>query len=261
MANLIKMDMRRLFRSPFFIIAVSVVAVFNILSTVAMTLLSNMFSADQTVTQEVLSHAVSAPFYLSLLSILMFVSLISFSYADFAGGYIKNLAGQLPHKSSLIFSKFAVIGVHNLIFIAVGSASNVLANLTMSATGMLRITDDGKLGAAFLTLLLKWLVSMAIAAILLFITNGVRNKILATVVGVILGTGALGLAYFGLNTAVANIFHTEGFDLNMYMPDSLMNNVNVGANIAVVNAIVVSLVCIVLFTVLTVKVFKSRDIK
>ena len=77
----------------------------------------------------------------------------------------------------------------------------------------------------------------------------------------IIGTGALGLAYLGLNTAISNIFHIQGFDLAMYMPDSLMNSVNVGANTAIINAIVVSLVCIFIFMALTVKVFKSRDVK
>ena len=261
MANLIKMDMRRMFRSPMFLITVSVVALFDILSTVGAVFLVNSFAAGQVIPPTVLSDVVANPFVMSLLSILMFASLISFSYADIAGGYIKNLAGQLPHKSSLIYSKFAVIGVHNLIFLVVGSASGVLANLALSATGMLRLTDDGKLGAAIVTLLLKWLLSMAITAILMFVTNGVKNKVLATVTGVIIGTGALSLAYMGLNTAIENIFHTQGFDLNLYMPDALLKSVNVGANIAVVNAIIVSLVCIVLFMALTVKVFKSRDIK
>ena len=191
----------------------------------------------------------------------MFASLISFSYADIAGGYIKNLAGQLPHKSSLIYSKFMVIGIHNFIFLAVGSLTNALGNLAMSATGMLQLTDNGKIGAAIMTILLKWLLSMAIAAILLFVTNGVKNKVLATVIGVILGTGTMSLAYMGLNTAISNIFHTQSFDLGMYMPDALFNSVNVGANVAVINAIVVSLVFIVLFMALTVKVFKSRDVK
>ncbi|MBQ2358661.1 MAG: hypothetical protein II395_07965, partial [Ruminococcus sp.] len=149
----------------------------------------------------------------------------------------------------------------NFIFLAVGSLTNALGNLAMSATGMLQLTDDGKIGAAIMTILLKWLLSMAIAAILLFVTNGVKNKVLATVIGVILGTGTMSLAYMGLNTAISNIFHTQSFDLDMYMPDALFNSVNVGANVAVINAIVVSLVFIVLFMALTVKVFKSRDVK
>ena len=261
MANLIKMDLRRLFRSPMFLITLSVAAVFNILLTVGMAMLTKMFASAQAVTPTILSDVVSNPFVLPIFSILMFTSLISFSYADIAGGYIKNLAGQLPHKSSLIYSKFMVIGIHNFIFLAVGSITNALGNLAMSATGMLQLTDDGKIGAAIMTILLKWLLSMAIAAILLFVTNGVKNKVLATVIGVILGTGTMSLAYMGLNTAISNIFHTQSFDLGMYMPDALFNSVNVGANVAVINAIVVSLVFIVLFMALTVKVFKSRDVK
>ena len=249
MANLIKMDLRRLFRSPMFLITLSVAAVFNILLTVGMAMLTKMFASAQAVTPTILSDVVSNPFVLPIFSILMFTSLISFSYADIAGGYIKNLA------------KFMVIGIHNFIFLAVGSLTNALGNLAMSATGMLQLTDDGKIGAAIMTILLKWLLSMAIAAILLFVTNGVKNKVLATVIGVILGTGTMSLAYMGLNTAISNIFHTQSFDLGMYMPDALFNSVNVGANVAVINAIVVSLVFIVLFMALTVKLFKSRDVK
>lgn len=261
MANLIKMDLRRLFRSPMFLITLSVVAVFNVLLTIGATMLTKMFAAGQAAAPTVISDVVANPFVLQIFSILMFASLIGFSYSDIAGGYIKNLAGQLPHKSSLIYSKFIVIGIHNFIFLAVGSLTNALGNLTMSAAGMLQLTDDGQLAAAIFTLLLKWLLSMAISAILLFVTNGIKNKVLASVTGVIIGTGSLGLAYFGLNTAIANIFHTQDFDLSMYMPDSLINSVNVGANTAVINAIVVSLVCIVIFMALTVKVFKSRDVK
>ena len=49
---------------------------------------------------------------------------------------------------------------------------------------------------------------MAISAILIFVTNGVKNKVLATVIGVIIGTGSLSLAYMGLSVAIDNIFHT-----------------------------------------------------
>ena len=92
-------------------------------------------------------------------------------------------------------------------------------------------------------------------------TTGVRNKTLATIIGVILGTNTLGLVYFGLDTAVANIFHTTGFSMSMFMPDSLIEKVNVAANTGIINAVVVSLVCIAVFMMLTVRVFNRRDIK
>lgn len=244
-----------------FLISLAVVAAFNILLNIGLAFIVKIFTQGMGNTPVVLSDSVSTPFYISMLVVLMFVSMVVFSYADIAGGFIKNIAGQLPNKSNLIFSKFIVIGVHNLLFIAVGSLTNTIGALITTSTGMAQFAYTGDIPAALLTLLLKWMLSMAVASILLFVTNGIRNKVLGSVIGVIIGTGSLGLAYMGLSTAVDNIFHTKDFNLGMYMPDSLMNSVNVAANTAVVNAIIVSVVCTAIFLTLTVKVFNSRDVK
>ena len=45
------------------------------------------------------------------------------------------------------------------------------------------------------------------------------------------------------------------------MPDTLFNAVSVGTNTAVINAVIVSLVCIAIFMTLTVKVFDRSDVK
>ncbi|MEE1105814.1 MAG: hypothetical protein UH083_07635, partial [Ruminococcus sp.] len=172
-----------------------------------------------------------------------------------------NIAGQLPHKSSTIISKFIVIGLHNLLFLAVGSLTNTLGNLMLSGMGMIHFVNDGMALQAILTLLLKWMLSMALASILMFVTIGIKNKILASIVGVIIGTGSLGLAYMGLSTAADTVFRTDGFDLGEFMPDTLFNAVSVGTNTAVINAVIVSLVCIAIFMTLTVKVFDRSDVK
>lgn len=264
MANLIKMDLRRVFRTPMFYISLSIVAVFNILLNVALTSISKFFMASvasgESIKPFALTEAIASPFYVPLFVILMFASVVNFFYADISGGFIKNIAGQLPRKSNLIFSKYIVSGVHNLVFFIVGSLTHVIGYLILSATGMVTLTNDGQIAAALVTLLLKWLLSMAITAILLFVTNGIKNKVLASVVGVIIGTGSLGLAYMGLSSAINNVFHA---DVNVadYTPDSLMNSVNVATNTAVINALIVSLICIALFLGLTVKVFNSRDVK
>ncbi|MEE0952827.1 MAG: hypothetical protein U0L60_02340, partial [Ruminococcus sp.] len=111
------------------------------------------------------------------------------------------------------------------------------------------------------TLLLKWMLSMALASILMVVTIGIKNKILASIIGVIIGTGSLSLAYMGLNTAANAVFHAEGFNLGEFMPDVLFNSVSVATNTAVINAVIVSLVCIAIFMTLTVKVFDRSDVK
>ena len=139
--------------------------------------------------------------------------------------------------------------------------AQVLGNLIGSAFGTYTIEADPLIINGVLTLLLKWLLSMAICSILLLLTTGVRNKTLAAIVGVIFGTGTLGLVYMGLSSAVTNIFKTEGFNLAMYMPDGLMGVVNVSANTGVLNTVIVSAVCIALFFALTIRIFNTRDIK
>ncbi len=256
MANLIRMDLRRMFRSPMFFISLAVIGVFNILLNVGFTAAARFFVPTEVMPPATLTSSIVSPFYLPFFIILMFASLVSFSYADIANGYIKNIAGQLPHKSSTI-----VIGLHNLLFLAVGSLTNTLGNLMLSGMGMIHFVNDGMALQAILTLLLKWMLSMALASILMFVTIGIKNKILASIVGVIIGTGSLGLAYMGLSTAADTVFRTDGFDLGEFMPDTLFNAVSVGTNTAVINAVIVSLVCIAIFMTLTVKVFDRSDVK
>lgn len=261
MANLIKMDMRRMLHAPMFYITLIIVSAFNILLNFALVSVAKLFMSSQAVKPTTFSDIITTPFFIPLLIILMFASVIAFFYADISGGFIKNIAGQLPRKSYLIVSKFIVGSIHNLIFMVAGVLSYLLGCLGLSAMGMITLTDDGNILAAVMTLLLKWLLSVAITSILLFVSNGIQNKVLASVIGVIIGTGSLGLAYMGLNTAIDGIFHSENFDIGSFMPDTLLGNVNVAANTAVLNALIVSLVCIAVFLALTVKVFNSRDVK
>ena len=261
MANLIKMDLRRLFLSKVFILTMSITAFLNIALATVIPLVTKMFMPDTPAQAMPLSSILGNPFLIGWLIILMFISVVSYSYADMANGYIKNLAGQLLHKSDTIFSKFVAIGVHNLIFIAVAALSLVLGQFIGSSFGTYTIECDAQVFGGILTLALKWLLSMAVCSILLFFTTAVRNKTLAAIVAVIFGTNTLGLVYGGLNFAVSQAFHTNTFDLAMYMPDSLLQSVNAVENIGVLNAVIVSAVFIALFLILTVRVFKARDVK
>lgn len=261
MGNLIKMDLRRLFHTPMFIISMCVIAALNIITTCGVAVVSNLLAKDAAPSVTPLSDIIMHPFAGGIFAIALFASLINFSFADIANGYVKNLAGQLKRRSDLVVSKYIVLGVHNCVFMLVGILSQFLAYGILVVLKMGKITNDGHVFAAVVTVLLKWMLLMAITSILIFITNGIRNKTLATIVGVVLGTGALGFAYMGLNMAISNILKTDGFDLAEYMPDTLMSSVDVVANTAVLNAIIVSIVCTAIFLGLTIKVFNSRDVK
>lgn len=261
MGNLMKMELRRLFMSKLFYGLMATVALLNIIFQVLPAIFMHFFVPNEPPHVVHYSDFFAHPFTLTFLIVMMIISVVSFTYADIAHGYIKNIAGQVPNKSIIVYAKFIVTGVHNCIFMLVSALSGLLGAVIISAIGFSRLEMDGLMGQAILTFLIKWMLSMAICSILLFFTMAVKNKTLATVIGVLLGTGALGMVYFGLNTAVNNIFHIDDFSVDSYVPDQLINSVNVGTNVAVINAIITAVVCTALFLALTVKVFNSRDVK
>ena len=96
----------------------------------------------------------------------------------------------------------------------------------------------------------------------MFVTTGLKVKTLASVVGVLLGTGSLALVYLGLDQAIKNVFNVNSFTIADYMPDTLAENINVTSSVStILTAVIVAVICIVLFMVLTIKVFNSRDVK
>ena len=245
-----------------FNISLAIFAGLSIILHFGLSIIAKLFITDNDkMLTESFSEGISNPFYIWLFIVIMYISLINFFYADIAGGYIKNLAGQVRNKRDLLFSKLIAGVIHNLVFLVVGVVSNIICIVILSTSGLIEMKDDENIFAAVITLLLVWMLSAAIAAMLLFITNAVKNKTFATVAAVFFATGALGLVYMGVNSAVSNIFKTSNFDLANYMPDTLIGSVNVAANTSVIVPVIVSIAFTVVFTALSIVVFNSRDVK
>ena len=256
MMNLIKMEWYKLRTAKLFLVLSAVVFGFNMLIAMLAPIASRLMMPGMDIPAVKLSEVITNPFSLGLPLILIYISAVSYLYLDFSGGYIKNIAGQVHSRGSLILSNFVVLSIHNLILFAVCVLSCVLGN---AVAGNLNV-DDAVAGGV-LTFVIKWLLSLAICSILMFFAVGIRNKIIAIILAVVFSTGSLSLLYLGINTAVANIFKTENFDLGNYLPDSLINSVSVTSNTLVVNAIVVSVIFITVFVMLTSITFKKKDVK
>ena len=254
MTNLIKMEWYKLRTSKLFIILLIVTFVLNAIFLASLPMITSALGAEMTATE--LSSILASPFALGLLMIPIFISAVSFLYLDFSGGYIKNIAGQLADRGSLVFAKFIMIGVHNLIFFVTAAISAVLAT---ALTG--GIVMDAAVWSGILTLLLKWLLSLSLCTVLMFFAVGLRNKTLAIIMAVVFSTGALSLLYMGINTGITALFKVENIDVGNYLPDALMGSVNVITGELVVNAIIVAAIFIGVFLWLTYMMFKKRDVK
>ena len=254
MTNLIKMEWYKLRTSKLFIILLIVTFVLNAIFLASLPMITSALGAEMTATE--LSSILASPFALGLLMIPIFISAVSFLYLDFSGGYIKNIAGQLADRGSLVFAKIIMIGVHNLIFFVTAAISAVLAT---ALTG--GIVMDAAVWSGILTLLLKWLLSLSLCTVLMFFAVGLRNKTLAIIMAVVFSTGALSLLYMGINTGITALFKVENIDVGNYLPDALMGSVNVITGELVINAIIVAAIFIGVFLWLTYMMFKKRDVK
>ena len=256
MMNLIKMEWYKLRTSKLFIVLLSIAFAANLIISIGTPLITKLIMPGMPIPPTPMSSLLSQPFSFMFLMLIVFISAVSFMSLDFSGGYIKNIAGQVGDRGKIVISKFIVIGIHNLIFFIAGVLSSLLGTLIAG-----QITVDAAVMSGILTLLIKWFLSMALCSILLFFAVGIRNKTLATIIGVVLSINALSLAYLGVNTLVANVFKINDFDFGSFMPDALMNSVSVVNNELVVNALVAGTIFIAVFVTLTYMTFKKRDVK
>lgn len=263
MGNLIKMDFYRMLHSKTFLVSNIVIFLLNIVGKIfemIMTNISNNLAKEMSSEAAVIEFNKTAelssvfinPFWISMMIIVILISAVTFSYADISNGFIKNIAGQVNQKGYTVISKFFVLCVHNFIFLSVGSISRVVSQFVIG--GSINV-DSENMAIAIATFLCKWLLLQALSAIILFISTGLKNKTLASVIGVILGSGSLMILHLMIDSEVERILNVN---LSNYDPSTLIQG---GTGFMFANAIGVSLVVIAIFLPLTVTIFNKTDVK
>ena len=84
MTNLIKMDMRRLLHAKVFLVSLIIIGGLNILVQAGAPLMAHYLMPDQAEVQQNLSQLIATPFSTPIHWVVMFISVVSFSYADMA---------------------------------------------------------------------------------------------------------------------------------------------------------------------------------
>ena len=189
---------------------------------------------------------------LSLILILVFVAASSFLFLDIGGGFIKNIAGQIPGRGYSCYGKYAAVCLQGLILMVCAFIGGFLGNLVVRG-----ISFDSEIPAGILEFALKWLIICGLDAVLLFFTTGMGNKVLGIVMAVVFGTGALGMFYMPISFGVKMLFHLDEFDLGKYMPDQMLS----ASPIVTWAAFIGGAAMIAVFIPLTVKLFNKRDVK
>ncbi len=256
MGNLIKMDLYRMQRSRSYLVILILVALSALVVTPAawaLGMLARVFSDETSLLPKTaeLTGFIADPFPF-LNAMLIMIAASHFFYADIEFGYIKNIAGQMPKKGYTVLSKFIVIMVQNLFFMALGVICSLIGTLFFQ-----RIVLEGDLGHALLVFCLKFLLLQGCCSILLLFVTSLRNKSMGSVLSVLMGTGLLFLVYMGIDSALGRVFRLGSFSVADYMPDQLLRQ----SNPDTLRAFLVAAVTIAIFLPLSIRVFDRRDVK
>lgn len=256
MTNLIKTDFYRLSKSKLFYGCLIALFTLSALFEIGYASLSSGLAASSgtAAVAVTLSSVINAPL-LPFMLIVVLIAAASFSYLDFSGGYIKNIAGQVNSKSSIVISKFIVISFQCLCLMLAGLAGQVVGSV---AAGTLVI--DAAIPAAIGTFFIKWLLIIAVCSVLLFISNGLRSKTGAIIGAVVAGANVLSLLYAGVNYGLSAI-GIQNVAVGDYLPSQLIGSVNVSIGTLVTNSIISGVVCIALFLTFTAILMNKKDIK
>lgn len=260
MGNLIKADFYRMRKSKVFIVCNIIAFALSFLWPLAEMALLNF---AQSVSKDPISppdtHFQFAKMLAQpvggLILVVLLLSVLSFSFADVAHGYIKNIAGHVQKKSYTVVSKFIVIMIHNIIVMLVSVLGVYFGNLVRMVMCGGSIDYLANLGTGFGIFGFKWLLFMSLSTITLFFSTALRSKTSAAIVSVMFGTGALSMFYM----LIQNFLH---FDLSDFMPDSLSSTLNFTTiNALAINVVASSVIAIAVFLIVSMKIVDKRDVK
>ena len=260
MGNLIKSDFYRLKRSTVFKVCAIIIFVLSFLWPYAELGLFNMAKSISKDPVNPLDTNFKFAEFLAqpvggILLVVLLLSVLSFSFADVANGYIKNIAGHVKKKSYTIVSKFIVIMIHNLIIMLISVLGVYLGYLSRAVFFGGTIDYTQYLLSGIGIFCFKWLLYLSLSTITLFFTSALRSKTTAAIVSFVFGTGTLSMLYMVIKNSL-------NFDLSDFMPDALSSSLNFTTiNTLAANALISSLVAIVVFLFVTMKLVDKRDVK
>ena len=274
MLNLIKMDLYRLLRSKTLrvgLIAAAIVALSCMLLSLGLLEIVKLTSGDNLAAVAEMSFLFPCFAFLAgaswgdivlygVGSFSLFIGCMitaSFIGSEQSCGYVKNIAGQIPHKGFLAISKFVATSVAMALVLLVYLA--VCAPLT-SVLFSSYITNGYAIGELIGAFALRFLLFIAVNAVIVFLCTLTKSHAAAMVTGAILGIGVTTIVYFAISSVLGML--KIKFDVANLMPDGVNGMLNCGNLVEILpKALTVSLVFIVAFVTGTYLLMEKRDVR
>jgi len=281
MFNLIKMDMHRLLHSTstwIIMLFVIILAVFSVAMTnTDIQMLEDDPSSVVTETSEErqigiyveadpewatgkieIGSIISTEMRSGLLAILCVIFTSIFTNADQKNGYIKNIAGQFPHRGKLITSKFIAIAVQVFLMLFVFTAVTVVTGFVFWGNKLYL----GPVIPILEFLSVQYLLHLGFAALMMLICILTCSSAFSMTAGILVCSGLVVPIYSMINKFVADIKPNWNFNINNYVLDGNIIGISLNAvSDVLLRGAIVGIAFTVISVVLSTVIIKRRDIR
>lgn len=192
-----------------------------------------------------------------LLLMFLVVFITYFVGSEGRNGFIKNIAGQVRNRSSLILGKFIAIGIFTIVMIVAAIFSTMLGSLIF--LGYVNFVGI-KQGLIFLVVQILLHIGYGMFILLLF--NVTRSSIATMLSGILIAAGILQVVDAILFSIFKGLDSIEGFSVMKYLTSGNVGVLSINSSNAVYTQAGMIAVCaIVLMTVLSSIIIQRRDLQ
>lgn len=246
MMNALKMDLYRLFKTK----SLYVIWLFyTIITMMGIYILFGIGDVDSHITITVLNMMSDTSIF--QLSLFIAIFTVLYTTADRKSGYIKNIAGQVPVRSSLILSKSICLLLYTILSFG---WSIVVYTIALGL-----FVGDMKLGPVkdFLCFIgVQILLHYAMALIAMLVAVVITSDLVGMIIAVIIGAKMTEMFYGSINTLFGNDFDISRYTLVGQMLSVELDHVGSAAG----HAVLVGCCFAVGAMVISCLVFEKRDI-
>lgn len=184
------------------------------------------------------------------------IFLVLYVTADIKNGYIKNIGGQVKHRSSLIWSKWAAAAAYVLVFDVV--------TFLVEAVSM-RISLGYLYWGSFQTYLpyigIQVVLQYSFLVACMTITMVLRSRAFGMLAGTCLSMGVAGLICTGLDAVCDRFFSVKDLHLENYLLTTKMSELLPGAGAAQIrNILLLAVAYLVVSTLVSLVSVEKRDL-
>lgn len=192
-----------------------------------------------------------------LLLMFLVVFITYFVGSEGRNGFIKNIAGQVRNRSSLILGKFIAIGIFTIVMIVAAVFSTMLGSLIF--LGYVNFVGI-KQGLIFLVVQILLHIGYGMFILLLF--NVTRSSIATMLSGILIAAGILQVVDAILFSIFKGLDSIEGFSVMKYLTSGNVGVLSINSSNAVyTQASMIAVCAIVLMTVLSSIIIQRRDLQ